>query len=349
MPVAETMERRSIEESTGSRPGEIPAPTGRPGPNSLRELAERPDDDLPSDLAGNDTAGDVPPGQAAAGPSTGSELAKLAGLPDTGAGELRLIPVCELRPSRFQPRRHFEEAEIQALAESIKQHGLLQPILVRPMPGSHSGYEIVFGERRWRAATLAGLDAVPTLVRDVADSDLLVSALVENLQRQNLTPIEEAEGYRRLVEEFELTPDNLATLFGKSRSAVANALRLLHLPTEIKEALQTGELTAGHARALINADDPLGLARKVIGKKLSVRQTERLAHRPKSQPGRRKIASPAGNVDIAALESVLSDLLGLRATVAFNGKSGSLTLYYDTLEQLDDFIGRIETQRTLTA
>ncbi len=349
MPVAETVERGALEKSTGSRPAELPVRTGKPGLNSSRGPAERPDDDLPSDLAGQDTAGDVPPAQAAAGPSTVSELAKLAGLLDTDAGELRLIPVGKLRPSKFQPRRHFEEAEIQALAESIKQHGLLQPILVRPVPGSHSGYEIVFGERRWRAATLAGLDAVPALVRDVADNGALVSALVENLQRQNLTAIEEAEGYRRLVEEFELTQDELATLFGKSRSAIANALRLLHLPAEIKEALQTGELTAGHARALINADDPLGLARKVMGKNLSVRQTECLARKPKSQPGRQKNASPAGNVDIAALESVLSDLLGLRATVAFNGKSGSLTLHYDTLEQLDDFIGRIEAQRTLTA
>ena len=345
MQMVETKLGDSSEKSIGSNPDGEPAPTLEPGlkPACGSEL-ER-DGDLTSNSAGNIEASEISAELTALGNAAVSELQSLTGLQGSAAGEAWLTPIGDLQPSKLQPRRRFEEVELHALAESIKQHGLLQPIVVRQQRSPPTGYEIVFGERRWRAAVIAGLAEVPTIVRDLSDGDVLVAALVENLQRQDLTPIEEAEGYRRLIEEFEYTQASLAMLVGKSRSAVANALRLLNLPDEIREALQQGQLTAGHARALINADEPVLLARRAIKENLSVREIECLTRKSNPRPSRGKATNSSAGGDLKTLEKDLSDLLGLRAKIAVSGESGSITLHYDSMEQLDDFLSRLEKLR----
>ncbi|MFQ5954165.1 MAG: ParB/RepB/Spo0J family partition protein [Kiloniellales bacterium] len=250
----------------------------------------------------------------------------------------KTMPVEFLRPSRFQTRHSFDQEEIDGLAESIRRRGVLQPVLVRRHPVAANAYEIIAGERRWRAAQQAQLHEIPVIVREFSDRDALEISLVENLQREDLTALEEAEGLQRLMTEFGHSQDDLAQAIGRSRSHVANMLRLLSLPEPVKEMLQSGALTAGHARALINADDPVGLARLVVRRALNVRQAERLAAKGVKAAG----ARTGKDADIAALERDLSDRLGLRVTINHRaGKGGSLVIHYRTLEQFDDVLRRL--------
>jgi len=252
----------------------------------------------------------------------------------------RELPIEFLRPSRFQPRRIFADEEMDGLAESVKERGILQPILVRRDPDNPDRYEIVAGERRWRAAQRAHLHEVPVIVREVSDDGMLEVALVENVQRLDLGPLEEAGGYRRLIDEFAHTQDELARIVGKSRSHIANILRLLNLPDRVRQMVDGGQLTAGHARALLNAMDPEKLALEAVRRRLSVRQTERLVRRERSAaPGVPR--SFAKHPDTLAAERGLADHLGLKVTITSDGEGGALTIRYTNLEQLDDLIGRL--------
>ena len=256
----------------------------------------------------------------------------------------RQLPVGQLVPSPLQPRRHFDADELEALAESIRANGILQPILVRRHPTRPEIHEIVAGERRWRAAQLAKLHEVPVIVRELGNREVLELALVENLQRHDLSALEEAEGYHRLIEEFGLAADDLARQVGKSRAHVANTLRLLKLPDGVKALLMRGKISAGHARALLNARDALGLADKVVAEGLSVRQTEALAARS-GVVARPKKPAPAKDSDTRALERDLARTLGLNVDIAHRGQTGgTLSIRYATLEQLDDLIGRLNRQ-----
>ena len=251
----------------------------------------------------------------------------------------------KIYPGRFQPRQIFSPPEIKELADSIKVHGILQPILVRKHPDIPGGFEIVAGERRWRAAQVAQLHEVPILLRDFSDVEALEIGLVENLQRENLSSLEEAEGYRRLVDEFNHTQDEIAKTLGKSRPYVSNLIRLLNLPDPIKDMLRLGNLTAGHARALLNAEDPVGLAKKVIRRGLSVRQTERLckvSDRGDGHPHHKKARSTLiKDPNILLLEKDLTNLLGLGVEIDFHMGGVKLKITYGTLEQLDGVLHRL--------
>ena len=248
-----------------------------------------------------------------------------------------------MKPGKFQPRRQFEEEAIADLVESVREKGILQPILVRPIDG---GFEIIAGERRWRAAQRAQLHEVPVIIREFSDKEALEVALVENLQRQDLSPLEEADGYRRLVDEFSHTQEELAKAVGKSRSHVANMMRLLALPDPIKAMVEAKQLSAGHARALLTASDPLALAHEVVDKQLNVRQTEKLAAgeakgKGGASGGGRPPASLHKDADTAALERDLAEMLGVKVTLKSLGKGGELTIHYGSLEQLDDILSRL--------
>jgi ParB family chromosome partitioning protein len=244
----------------------------------------------------------------------------------------RRLPIELIRPSALQPRRRFADAELDALAGSIRDKGVLQPLLVRPLAGDEEAFELVAGERRWRAAQRVGLHEVPVVIRHLADAEALEIALVENLQREDLSPLEEAEAYSRLLQEYGRTQASLAEAVGKSRSHIANTVRLLSLPAPVRRALEDGELSAGHARALLAAPDPEALTREVLRRGLNVRATERLVQRriamPRPQPRRR-------DADTAALERELGAHLGLRVTLEPKQRGGALTLHYATFEQLD--------------
>jgi len=244
----------------------------------------------------------------------------------------RQVPIELIRPGAFQPRRRFAEAELDALAQSIREKGILQPLLVRPLAGEEAAFELVAGERRWRAAQRVGVHEVPVIVRPLADSEALEIALVENVQREDLAPLEEAEAYSRLMEEFGRTQASLAEAVGKSRSHVANTLRLLSLPAPVRRRLDEGELSAGHARALLAATDPVALAAEVVRRGLNVRATERLVQRRAEMPRPRRRLRDA---DTVKLERDLGALLGLRVTLEPKKRGGALTLHYASLDQLD--------------
>ncbi|MCH7887860.1 MAG: ParB/RepB/Spo0J family partition protein [Proteobacteria bacterium] len=256
-----------------------------------------------------------------------------------GAGP-QVVPVELVRPSRFQPRRRFDDGEIRELAQSIGEQGVLQPLVVRRDPEIAGSYEIVAGERRWRAAQLAQLHQLPVIVRDVTDREALEISLVENVQREDLTALEEAQGYKRLIDDFGHTHDALAKAVGKSRSHMANTLRLLGLPEPVKAMLDDGKLTAGHARALLAAPDPTALGREVVARGLNVRQTERLV-RSAAHPRRRARATTAQDVDTRAIARSLSDRLGLTVKVKHRRVGGWIEIRYRTLEQLDDILRRL--------
>jgi len=265
-------------------------------------------------------------------------------IPQSAAREAGTAPVEFLKPSPLQPRRAFGEEDIASLANSVREQGILQPILVRPEPGRPGHYEIVAGERRWRAAQVAQLHEVPIIVRELSDEGVLEIALVENVQRADLNPLEEAGGYRRLIDDFGHTQDSLARVIGKSRSHIANTLRLLSLPDAVHRYMEGGFLSAGHARALIGADDPARLADHVVAAGLNVRQTEALVQRRKSRAGPGFAAGQrAKDPDTSSLERTLSDILGLKVAIDFRGENvgGSLTIRYRTLDQLDDVIRRL--------
>ncbi len=254
----------------------------------------------------------------------------------------RRAPTEKLHPGRFQPRRDFAPAALAELAQSIRQRGILQPILVRPHPEHRGEFEIIAGERRWRAAQLAALHEIPIVERAFDDRESLEIALIENVQRQDLSPIEEAEGYRRLRDEYNYTAENLAQEIGKSRPYVANLLRLLELPAPIKAMIADGRLSAGHARALLGAPDPLRLAEEILRRDLNVRQAEALARAAKGDRRRPRKdgvkATRAKDADTRALERDLSLALGLKVEIDFDGKGGRLVLHYQSLEQLDRLI-----------
>uniref|UniRef100_UPI0035CAB8EB ParB/RepB/Spo0J family partition protein n=1 Tax=uncultured Sphingomonas sp. TaxID=158754 RepID=UPI0035CAB8EB len=254
---------------------------------------------------------------------------------------VRSLPVGSLIPHPGQPRRHFDEAALEELAQSIAQRGVLQPIVVRP---HGTGYQIVAGERRWRAAQRARLHEVPVIVRAFDDTETLEVALVENIQRQDLNAIEEAEAYHRLIADFGHTQEALGKLVNKSRSHIANLLRLLELPRPVQERVVTGTLTMGHARALIGAPDVETLADQVVARGLSVRDTERMARAAKPAPRGHSDAN-GRDPDLAALEHQLGDLLGLSVRVAHGAKGGTLTLSYSTLDQLDMVCQRLTGER----
>ena len=260
---------------------------------------------------------------------------------DSVSPGIRSLPVGSLTPHPGQPRRHFDEAALDELAQSIALRGVLQPIVVRP---HGTGYQIAAGERRWRAAQRARLHEVPVIVRAFDDTETLEVALIENIQRQDLNAIEEAEAYQRLVDEFGHTQDALGKLVNKSRSHIANLLRLLELPRPVQERVVMGTLTMGHARALIGAPDVEALADQVVARGLSVRDTERLARAAKPAP--RGAGDGQGrDPDLAALEHQLADLLGLVVKVAHGAKGGTLTLSYSTLDQLDMVCQRLTGER----
>lgn len=255
----------------------------------------------------------------------------------------RLLPIDQLRPGQYQPRRKFDEDEMRALVDSVRERGVLQPLLVRKDESSPPGaptYEIIAGERRWRASQLAGLHEVPVLVRSLTDREALEIALIENIQRQDLTPIEEAEGYSRLMAEFSHTQEDLAQAVGKSRSHVANMLRLLALPPQLKLQVQDGILSMGHARALLTAQDPVALAQEVVRQGLNVRQTEQLVKASAAAPPAAKVPK-IKSPDTAALEREVSNALGLKVRLTSEGQKGSLVIHYKNLDQLDGVLTRI--------
>jgi len=265
----------------------------------------------------------------------------------SGGGAGKPIPIEFLRPGRYQPRRHFDEDAIQGLVESIREKGVLQPLLARRDPDNPARYEIIAGERRWRAAQLAGLHELPVIVRELSDRDALEISLIENIQRQDLNPLEEAEGYRRLIDEFKHTQDALGKALGKSRSHIANTLRLLALPEAIKALVLDGTLTAGHARALLTAADPAALALKVVHEGLNVRQTEELvreSEKPKKDSAAQPSAAEARDVNIVELEREITARIGLKVAIATkgkDGKTGTLTIHYKSLDQFDDLLRRL--------
>ncbi|GAB4260032.1 MAG: ParB/RepB/Spo0J family partition protein [Pararhodobacter sp.] len=246
-------------------------------------------------------------------------------------------PIDRLHPNPQQPRRSFDEAMLSELAESIKAKGIVQPIVVRNSPTTENHYEIVAGERRWRAAQLAQLDSVPIVVRDFDDLEMLEVAIIENIQREGLNAIEEAAGYRQLIDRFGHTQEKVAAALGKSRSHIANLLRLLNLPQDVQNMIVSGTLSAGHARALITATDPSALARQVVEKGLSVRETEALARKastPKTSASRDD--SRRKDADTRVLEEDLSANLGMGVVIDHRaGGEGKLTIHYKSLDQLD--------------
>lgn len=265
----------------------------------------------------------------------------------------REVPVELIRRNPDQPRKAFGDIEIDELTASIREKGVLQPILVRPAPGAPGEYQIVAGERRWRASQRAGLATVPVLVREFDDLEVLEIGVVENVQRADLSPVEEAQGYKALLDRFGRTQDAVAQAVGKSRSHVANALRLLSLPDEVQEHLRTGRLSAGHARAIAASPDPSGLARRIVDDGLNVRQAESLARSAQSAPevkglvpGQAKLRGQAKNgrgkdADTRALEQDLQDVLGLDIAIDDRGGKGELRIRYTSLEQLDDLCQRL--------
>lgn len=259
--------------------------------------------------------------------------------PRTGARAPRTVPTAFLRPNRLQPRKSFAEGELNDLAASVRKKGILQPILVRPVAGDPNAYEIVAGERRWRAAQLAKLHDVPVMIRELSDGEALEFAIIENVQRADLNAIEEAAGYHELLDRFGYTQEKLATEVGKSRPHVANTLRLLKLPEAVKAMVRDGRLTAGHARTLVGDPDPEARAREIIAGALNVRQAEQRLKLKK-----RGIHSPAvEDPNIKVLESSVSNMLGLTVKVIHKGdKGGEVRISYKTLEQLDDLIRRLK-------
>ncbi|MGI9416626.1 MAG: ParB/RepB/Spo0J family partition protein [Geminicoccaceae bacterium] len=260
------------------------------------------------------------------------------------AGGGQTLPIETLKPSPFQPRRRFADDELSGLAESIRAKGVMQPLLVRSADDKRGMYEIIAGERRWRAAQLAGIHELPVVIREFTDLEALEVALLENIQREDLSPLEEAEGYQRLIDEFGHTQQRLADSLGKSRSHIANLLRLLTLPEDVRSMVEDGQLTAGHARALLNAENPKAVASTIVQKGLNVRQTEMIVRLEKSGSsinGSVPAKSVEKDPDTLALEHELSTSLGLRVTLASRGKGGALTITYRSLDQLDDLLKRL--------
>lgn len=262
----------------------------------------------------------------------GVELARDPSVPAPGPD--RRMPIAALIPNPAQPRRRFDDDTLAELAQSIREKGVLQPLIVRPLPGDPERYEIVAGERRWRASQRAGLHEVPVIIRDFDDTEVLEIGVIENIQREGLNPIDEAAAYKALVDRFGRTQDKIAEALGKSRSHIANAMRLLNLPDPVQALVLDGRLSAGHARALVTAADPVALARMVVSKGLNVRQTEALVRdaQAPATPARPR----AVDADTEALAQALSAALGMKVAIAHKGAgAGQVTIRYADLDQLD--------------
>ena len=276
----------------------------------------------------------------------GEQVAESAAVDGASApAGVQMAPIESLRPNPDQPRKIFDRDDLEELAASIRDKGVLQPILVRSHPKEGGVWQIIAGERRWRAAQLARLTEAPIIVKEMDDVAVFEVAIIENVQRADLNPLEEADAYRTLMERFGRTQDAVAGVVGKSRSHVANILRLLQLPEGVLQHVRTGKLSAGHARALITAPDPVALADQIVSEGLNVRQAEALARRAAEGPRGRKPGNASGgsegSADVAALEQDLADALGLRVQLADRGGKGELTITYGNLEQLDDLCRRL--------
>ncbi|WP_169566594.1 ParB/RepB/Spo0J family partition protein [Sneathiella limimaris] len=251
------------------------------------------------------------------------------------------VPVEQLHPSPFQPRQLWDQEALESLADSIAEKGMLQPILVRRDPSGNGTFEIIAGERRWRAAQIAQLHEVPVIIKDLSDSDSMEIAIIENIQREDLSSIEEAEGYKRLIDEYGYTQDQMAKHLGKSRSHIANTMRLLSLPASVQEMVNQKELSAGAARSILMADNPEALARKVIQEGLSVREIEKIVSKKPSN----RASSPSRSTkdqDTLALEGDLSAAIGMRVSISHKQSGvGQITIAYDHLDQLDDICRRL--------
>ncbi len=269
----------------------------------------------------------------------------------------RQLPVTWLQPGKFQPRKFFDQTSLDELADSIREHGVLQPLLVRPI-GTEK-YEIIAGERRWRAAQAAGVHEVPVVVRELSDEKALEISIIENIQRQDISALEEADAYQRLIAEFHYTQEKLAKIIGKSRSHIANTMRLSNLPDNVKALLNEGAISAGHARALLVAEDPLGLAQEIIRDKLSVREVEARVRKPVPEADHQSLVAELANAtttshvrqstivttldaNTLALERDLTNALGLKVNLnAHSDGSGAITIAYKTLDQLEDLLQKL--------
>lgn len=276
--------------------------------------------------------------QAKAAPATAAAAAP-------ASSGIATIDITKLRPGIYQPRSMFNEEQLHELAQSIEQKGIIQPLIIRQTKAGH--YEIIAGERRWRAAQMAGLKEVPVIIKKMTDDDALEIALIENVQREDLNPLEEARGYERLIREFQYTQEEIGESVGKSRSHIANLLRLLKLPEQVKTMLENGQLTMGHARALLTADDPLTLANQIINDGLNVRAAEAMAKGRAEKPSKPREARQADHnnrpkdPDILALEETLSENLGLKVRIEDRGSSGEVIIAYETLAELDQVLQRL--------
>lgn len=274
------------------------------------------------------------------------QLARAGAAPQQGenvANQPGMLAVDLLAPSPFQPRRAMNKDRLEELADSIRSRGVIQPILVRPNPEKSGYYQIIAGERRWRASQMAGLHEVPVYIRQLDDTDAMAAAMVENLQRSDLNPVEEALGLQRLVQDYNLTQEELAGAVGKSRSHITNTIRLLNLPATVLDCLREGGLSAGHARALLGHPDPALGMKVVLEKGLNVRQTEDMVARlNKAGDDLSKKENRAPAPEITRLEEDLSTHLGLKTQIRFNGKSGSLKINYSSLEQFEELMERLK-------
>lgn len=282
--------------------------------------------------------------------SLGRGLAAILG-PDldeqtVGPDSILSLDITHISPGKFQPRRYFDEENLDSLVASIKEKGVIQPIIVRTHPEDASRYEIVAGERRWRSAQKAGLEKIPAIFKVLTDSEALETALIENIQRHDLNALEEAEGYLRLIQEFSYTQEDLGKIIGKSRSHIANTLRLMELPEGVKRFLREGKLSAGHARALVNQTNADGLAEKIIRQGLNVRQVEKLVQTPaKKQP-----SEPSHSLESdeqSHLKEMVSKLFGLKTDVIFkNNRAGQVIIHFNTMEELDQLLEKCAHSHT---
>ncbi|MDA1356533.1 MAG: ParB/RepB/Spo0J family partition protein [Proteobacteria bacterium] len=261
---------------------------------------------------------------------------------ETTPSSARVLPIASLRAGRLQPRKEFADSEIATLADSIRQQGILQPILVRPAKGSDGDYEIIAGERRWRAAQRAGLHEVPVIIHFIGDQDALEIALIENIHRENLNIIEEAEAYQRLISDFGNTQEEVARALGRSRSHIANTVRLLTLPSQVRDLTIAGKLSAGHARVLVGSPDAVEIAERIVDENLNVRQTENMMRAATTQSKPSRNPDSKKSADLKDLEQILSNRLGLKVIITEKKRGGSLSVQYKTLEQLDEFLKRLD-------
>ena len=270
--------------------------------------------------------------------------------PDAPSGSTRkpeaLVDIARISANPDQPRQYFDQKDMDELVESVRQKGIIQPLIVRPDPKSADGYQIVAGERRWRAAQRVSLHKVPVIVRDLDDTEVLELAIIENIQRSDLNPVDEARGYQQLMDRFGHTQEKMAEALGKSRSHIANMVRLLTLPEPVLEFVQKGELSMGHARALVPAENPLALAQQIIAKKLSVRDVEKLLKSQRTEVKASKVRKvPAKDADTRQIEKDLSAALGMTVSIdhVAGGEKGKLIVQYKNLEQLDDVCRRLSS------